>query len=124
MKKNFDAIQTENIYADQTPDAPEGNRETAAALERATLSRYEVLAADQEEKTRREAEGRTQGRKGCEMTRINMRFTSENYEYIRTMAALNGQSMREFVNECVKDHRSRNAAKYARITAIKGDFEE
>ena len=124
MKKNFDAIDR-NMYADQAPQAPEEtNTETAAALNRATLARHETVAADPEEKKIREASGKTQGRKGCALTRINMRFTSENYDYIKTMSAINGQSMREFVNACIEDHRKANADRYERAAAFRGEIEQ
>ena len=120
MKKNFDAIRTGNIYADQETEAPKGNTETAAALDRSTRARHEIAPADPEDKAQREAEGRTQGKKGCRMPRINMCFSVDNHEYIKRMAAMKGQSMGQFVNECITDHRKANAAVYEELSALEG----
>lgn len=122
MKKNFDAIRTENLYADQATDAPKGNSETAAALNRATLARHEIAPADPEEKHQREAQGKTQGKKGCRMPRINMCFSADNHEYIKKMSAMRGQSMGQFVNDCIADHRKNNAAVYDKLSALEGEL--
>ena len=60
--------------------------------------------ADAPERAMRAATLRTQGRKGCKAVRINMAFTPENYEFIKTMAKASGQTMTEFVNLIISAH--------------------
>jgi len=141
MKKDFSKILTENIFQEEQTNAHEAHEEkikrgrgrqriytqvndTAAALQRSTLRKGEQLEADPEEKRSRAAEGKTQGRKGCYMPHINMRFTSENEDYIRTMSAMSGQNMTQFVNECVRYHREQNAATYERIKNLREDMNQ
>ena len=82
-------------------------------------SRRETKSAGWTEKLRRESEGKTQGRKGCRMPRINMCFSSENREYIELMSKCSGMSMGQFVNECVRFHRMNNISRYMRMLEIK-----
>jgi len=68
----------------------------------------------QEEKARREAEGKTQGREGCKLPRINMAFWTDNYAYIQVMARVRGLTLTDFVNWIIQGARE-NDQKYARI---------
>lgn len=61
--------------------------------------------ATPEEKRDREAMGNTQGKKGCKMERINMAFTTENYEFIGKMSRFYGKTMTKFVNQVITDYR-------------------
>ena len=64
----------------------------------------------EEEKAQRKAEGRTSGREGAKMDRINMAFTSDNFEYIKIMSKLKGQTMTQFCNWIITEHREKNEA--------------
>lgn len=61
----------------------------------------DLSAAEKEE---REANRRTQGRKGCAGPRITMVFSTTNYNFIRTMARIKGQSLAEFTNEMITQY--------------------
>lgn len=105
-KKNFDEIDIGNIYADQiaeataTPAAPllprqkQGEQPTAEFVETA------------------QQQGRTQGRAGCKAHRHNMAFTPENYEFIRCMARVRGQTVTGFVNDIIAKAIEENAEVY------------
>lgn len=54
-----------------------------------------------EEVEERKALMQTRGRKGVHLPRINMAFTPENHDYIKTIAILTGRTMTEFVNEII-----------------------
>ena len=64
----------------------------------------------------------TQGRKGMKAARINMAFTPENYDFIRVMAAIRGESMTNFVNYVIEESRRTNGAKYEQAKAITDDM--
>lgn len=72
-------------------------------------------AADTQEVTPAQkvfADLRTQGQKGAKLDRINMAFTADNMDYIRTMSKLKGQTMTQFVNVLVAEEREKNGAAY------------
>ena len=56
-----------------------------------------------EEKAEREAEGRTQGRKGCKAPRINLALTSDNWEFISKWKG--GQASTKFINKIIETYR-------------------
>lgn len=72
-----------------------------------------------ERKTYSEAEtqefiesGHTSGRKGVKLSRINMAFTPENYDFIRTMARVRGETITSFVNSMVSQYREEHGEIY------------
>ena len=66
--------------------------------------------------------GTTQGRKGCKAVRINMAFTPEIHEYIRTMARLRGESVTEFTNFVFRQSMEYNADLYEQAKQFTKDF--
>lgn len=63
--------------------------------------------------------GRTHGRKGLKITRINMAFTPDLYDYIQTMAKATGQTMTGIVNAAVRMHMKENRQTYETIVALR-----
>lgn len=61
---------------------------------------------------------KTQGQKGAKLDRINMAFTADNMDYIRTMSKLKGQTMTQFVNILVAEEREKNGAAFDAAKAI------
>lgn len=88
-----------------------------AALEVIGNTRKPHIEATETEKTERKASMKTQGKKGCYACRINMAFTPDNHDYIRTMAKVNGQSTSEFVNAILDDIRG-NDTKYKKFKKL------
>lgn len=82
-KKDFAGMNTGRVYN---------------AIEQATSKKGQQGTASPQEKKKRAAELKTQGRKGCKATRINMAFTPENHEFIKIMAKASGKTMTEFCN--------------------------
>ncbi len=74
--------------------------------------------ASQEEQAERAAQLRTQGRKGCKATRINMAFTPENYEFIRIMSRIHGMNLTQFANLVVERYRKEHPDAYEKAKAI------
>lgn len=66
--------------------------------------------------------GTTQGRKGCKAVRINMAFTPEVHEYIKTMARVRGESVTDFTNHVFKQSMEENAALYEQAKAFQKSF--
>ena len=71
-----------------------------------------------EEVKRRKAEGKTRGAKGAKLDRINMAFTSDNFDYIRIMAGISGQTMTAFVNDVIAQHREEHPEQFEQARAI------
>ena len=66
-------------------------------IQQATDAKKTRPIATQEDKEDRERTGRTQGKKGCRAKRMNFAFWTETYDYVQTMAKVNGDSIAKFV---------------------------
>lgn len=89
------------------------------AVEQATSARGQQGTASPQEAAERASNLKTQGRKGCKATRINMAFTPENHEFIKIMASITGQTMTEFTNLVIERYREEHPDIYAQAKAIK-----
>ena len=108
-------------FADVINARTRGNR-VKDSISQATGGAGKQTDAAPEERAKREADGRTQGRKGCKLARINMAFTSENYLFIKTVARLKGMNLTEFVNYIVEDYREQHAEAYEKAKAVSEEF--
>lgn len=88
------------------------------ALETATARSGQQGKATPQEAKERASKLKTQGRKGCKATRINMAFTPENHEYIKVMARLTGKTMTEYANLCIEQHRQQHPELYEQAKTI------
>ena len=102
-EKDFSGINTGRIYRD---------------IEQATAKKGQQGTASPQEAAKRAAELRTQGRKGCKAVRINMAFTPDNYEFIRIMARISGQTLTEFTNTVITKYREEHPEIYEQAKAI------
>ena len=102
-KKDFAGMNTGRVYG---------------AIEQVTSRKGQQGTASPQEAQERAAELRTQGRKGCKATRINMAFTPENHEFIKVMARLTGKTMTEFANLVVERYRNEHPELYEQAKAI------
>ncbi len=64
------------------------------------------------EKEARKAAGKTSGRTGCYMDRINMAFTVENYQFIKRFSKLRGENMTNFVNHIIEEYRAQHTKEF------------
>lgn len=94
-KKDFNEIETDNIFADTIAEATAELVEPP--LERQKQGQLPTKAFADEARR----QGRTQGRAGCGANRINMAFTPEVYEFVRTMSRVRGETMTKFVNHII-----------------------
>ena len=102
-KKDFGAINTGRVYG---------------AIEQATSERGQQGTASPQEAATRAASLKTQGRKGCKATRINMAFTPDNHEFIKTMARISGKTMTEFTNFVIAKYREEHPEIFEQAKAI------
>lgn len=110
-KKDFSKLNTSSVYdaiAEATADPeplgiPEKKRGTEPTAEEIQIAREQ---------------SRTRGRKGIKMLRINMAFTPEIHDYIRTMAQARGQTVTQFTESVFRKSMEENAEVYEQIKAF------
>lgn len=110
-KKDFSKVNTGSVYetiaeatADPAPQAiPKRKKDTPPTAEEIQLAREQ---------------SRTRGRKGVKMLRINMAFTPEIHEYIRTMAQVRGQTVTQFTEAVFRKSMEDNAEIYEQAKAF------
>ena len=90
-KKDFAAVNTSN--------------RVQSSIDKATAKPMQQAKATPQEAAQRKAEMRTQGRKGVKADRINMAFSSGNYQFIKVMARATGKTMTEFTNIVIAAYR-------------------
>ena len=106
-KKNFDELKNANQAA------------VLNAAVKATKRTGSQTPATEEEAEARKALMQTRGRKGVHLPRINMAFTPENHEYIKTMALITGQTMTEFLNDIITEYRAQYDENYGEIAKMR-----
>ena len=122
-KKDFSKLNTGRVYdaiAEATAE-PEEAQEVYQAQD-APQRRAARKTYTEAEKMAYKQAGKTQGRPGIKLERINLAFTPDNYEYVKTMASVRGQSMTEFVNHIIAMNMEENAALFAQAKAFKKAF--
>lgn len=102
-KKDFAGVNTGRVYG---------------AIETATSKKGQQGSASAQEQQDRAEQLKTQGRKGCKATRINMAFTPENHQFIKVMARISGHTMTEFTNIVIERYRSEHPELYEQAKAI------
>ncbi len=110
-KKDFSKVNTGSVYdtiaeatADPAPQPiPKRKKDTPPTAEEIQLAREQ---------------GRTRGRKGVKALRINMAFTPEVHDYIRTMAQVRGQTVTQFTEAVFRKSMEDNAEIYEQVKAF------
>ena len=103
MAKKFDEIKTESAASVLTAAAKSTGR---GGRKRSTTA--------PEEKARREAEGRTQGCKGCKAPRINLALTSDNWEFLQRFKGIVDKTPTAFINSIIETYRTEHAGELAK----------
>lgn len=94
------------------------NRQVETSIEQSTSRKGQQGTASESEKKERANALKTQGRKGCKATRINMAFTPDNMEFVKVMARVNGQNMTEFTNFVIEAYRNEHPDIYEKAKAV------
>lgn len=99
-----------------------------AQVAQATGTKGMQTPPSEEEKADRLATGHTQGRKGCAACRINMAFTPENYEFLKTISKANGVSITKLVNTIIKTYRKEHPEYMKKVEELRAfgglDFDD
>lgn len=115
MAKDFSKVNTENIYSsaieEATQEAPATQKTQGAQKTRRTYDKQE--AADFM------SDLKTAGRKGLHLPRVNLAFTPEMYDYVRTMSKISGQTYTEFINKILQAHKAEHEAIYKQALKIR-----
>lgn len=122
-KKDFSKLNTGRVYdaiAEATAEPEE--QQAQEAQPELKKGRLETVQYTEEQKKEFLQAGKTQGRPGLKSTRINMAFYPEQYDYIKTMATVRGQTLTDFVNHIVKLSMEENAALYEQAKAFRKAF--
>lgn len=110
-KKDFSKIKTGSVYA-AIADA------TAEPAPQPIPRRKNGTAPTREEVDLARAQGKTQGRAGVKALRINMAFSPDVHDYIRTMARVRGQTVTQFTETVFRKSMEENAEIYAQAQAF------
>ena len=65
---------------------------------------------------------KTTGRKGLHLPRINVAFSPEVYEYVRTMSKAAGMTQTEFINKIIAEHKKGHEEIYQRAIDIRNSL--
>lgn len=106
-KKDFAGVNTGRVYK---------------TIEQATSRKGQQGKASPQEAAERAEQLKTQGRKGCKATRINMAFSPSNHEFIKIMARISGMTMTEYCNLVVTKYREEHPEIYEQAKAIIAQF--
>ena len=117
-KKDFSQVNTGRVYSAIT-EATAGPEQITEQPKARRKPRKVYTTAEIEQM---QAEGKTQGRKGCKAIRINMAFSTEIHDYIRIMSKHLGMSVTEFTNFVFKQSMELNAKEYEEIKEGRREF--
>lgn len=67
-------------------------------------------------------EMKTAGRKGVHLPRINVAFSPQVYDYIRTMSKASGLSYTQFINIVLNEHKEAHEAIYQKAIEIRNSL--
>ena len=112
-KKDFSNLNTGSVYEKNIAEA------TAEPAPQAIPKRKKNTPPTEEEIQLAREQGRTRGRAGVKALRINMAFTPEIHDYIRTMAQVRGQTVTQFTEAVFRKSMEDNAEIYEQAKAFK-----
>ena len=121
-RKDFSSANTGRVYGTIAEATAAPDPQDTQQPQEAQQTRKERKTYTEQEQQQFRAEGKTKGRKGCKAIRINMAFTPEVHEYIKTMARVRGESITDFTNYIFTRSMEENAAVYQRAKEFKESF--
>ena len=102
-KRDFSSVDTNPVYSTLAEAAAEPAADTGRKSRRIPTEAEAKEALENMQTT---------GKKGVRLKRINMAFAPANYEFIRIMAQVRGQTLTEFVNDILNEARRNHADIY------------
>ena len=115
-KKDFSKVNVNRVY-DTIADATAEETPTAATEPRKERKTYTA-----EEKKEFLDTLKTAGHKGCKLPRINLAFSPEVYDYVRTMSKVSGVTLTEFVNKILQQSLEDNRAVYEKAVDFRNSL--
>lgn len=109
--KDFSNVNTDRVF-DQLQDATDSK--PAGKGRRKTYTK--------EEAEQLKMEGRTSGRKGVKMSRINMAFTPDVYDFIKTMSRVTGMTITDFTNTAMRTYIKEHGELYKQAIKIRNSL--
>lgn len=116
VKKDFTGMQAAAVFDAIAAATAEPETHEAAEMQE-TLDTQEVTEKQETQRKRKERKTYTEqearafmndmqstGRKGLHLPRINLAFTPDVYDYIRTMSRAAGMNLTEFTNMIIQQH--------------------
>lgn len=102
-EKDFSGIDAGRMYnaIQEATAEPAQEVQEAQEAKRQYKPRREYT---EQEKQQYMQQGKTTGRKGLKMPRINLAFAPDIYEYIQIMSRVTGQSMTDYVNTILRQY--------------------
>lgn len=116
-KKDFAAVDTGRVYSaieESLAEPAQEPQEAQPAQEPAEAQLVKGTKYTAEEIRELQEAGKTKGRKGVKMIRVNMAFTPTVHDYIRTMAKARGQTITQFTNHVFTKSMEENAELYSK----------
>lgn len=115
MAKDFSKINTGDIYSKTIAEATqEPQEEPKKYKERKTYNAQETEEFLNDMKT--------SGRKGVHLPRINLAFSPDIYDYVKTMSKASGLTYTEFINKILQDHKEKHADTYKKALEIRNSL--
>ena len=65
---------------------------------------------------------KTTGRKGMKLARVNLAFSPEIYDYVKTMSKASGMTYTEFLDRILRDHKAKHEDTYQKIVDIRNSL--
>ena len=116
-KKDFSGVNTRSVYnqiADATAEPDQQEEQQAQEAQKKPRKTY-----TEQEGQQFIAAGKTQGRKGLKAVRINMAFTPEVYDYIKTLSRVRGESIQKFIEYIFARSMDENRELYEQAKAFR-----
>lgn len=138
-KKDFSAVNVNPVYSaiaeatEQLPGQLAINNDSEIVEEQPAAVAQEVLEEQPKQRKARKTYNATEaeelketlnttGRKGVKLPRINMAFTPANYEFLKIMAQVRGQTITEFLNDIIKEARTEHADIYEKAIEFRNSL--
>lgn len=114
MAKDFKGINAGKVKSTIAEATQEAQEVTEARKERKTYTAQEAEEFLQDM--------RTAGHKGVKLPRINLAFSPEVYDYVKTMSKAAGLTYTEFINRILLDHKAKHIDTYQQAVDIRNSL--
>lgn len=113
--RDFSAASAQDIYsatiAEATQDAPDAQEKRKERKTYTAQEKHEYMQSMS-----------TAGRKGLKLPRINVAFSPDVYDYVRTMARAAGLSYTQFINVVLQEHKKEHESVYKQAVKIRNSL--